>query len=194
MTTNQKYSIIKVSRGMKVPAALGGIIFMEWRPVKDFEGLYEVSSCGKVRNRKGLIMKTRFTPYERIILTKEGRTFTKYVHRLVAEAFIDNPNNYCVVCHKIALSQGGTNSVENLYWGTVEQNIRDMVRDGHNRQRTIETQGIPVKQIDKITGEVIAEYETMAEASRQTGICASNIRRTVIGSTKTAGGYKWEKK
>ena len=154
---------------------------------------YQVSNIGEVKNIKTNYILTQFTDKDGYKLVKIKGQMRK-VHRLVAEAFIDNPNNYCVVCHKIALSQGGTNSVENLYWGTVEQNIRDMVRDGHNKQRTIETQGIPVKQIDKITGEVIAEYETMAEASRQTGICASNIRRTVIGSTKTAGGYKWEKK
>lgn len=76
-----------------------------WAPILGFEGLYKISNLGKVRNHKGEILKqgikrTNCTCYKLVNLWKDGRYYKKYVHRLIAEAFIPNPDNLPMVNHK----------------------------------------------------------------------------------------------
>lgn len=77
----------------------------EWKPVKGYEGLYEVSNIGRVRSLKraatsGIVLKqTMKHGYMHVCLSKENKPSTKRVHRLVAEAFIANPMDKPVVNH-----------------------------------------------------------------------------------------------
>src|SRR5690606_24954075 len=116
----------------------------EWRPVVGYEGLYEVSSLGRVRSldrwrrgkgrssvwSPGRVLKPGVHPagYLRVALFKSGVKTQDSVHRLVAEAFIPNPQNLPNVLH----GPGGAsdNSVGNLRWGTQSDNVRDEIRDG----------------------------------------------------------------
>lgn len=97
----------------------------EWKPIKEFEGLYEVSNFGQVRNNKGQILKPAIkkghaTNYKVVSLFKDGKGHTKTIHRLVAEAFIPNPNNLPCVNHK---DEDGTNNFpNNLEWCTKQYN------------------------------------------------------------------------
>lgn len=107
-----------------IPAA--DVVEVVWKPVVGFESLYEVSSLGRVRNKKGEILKQRIkrtncTCYKSVDLWKDGRYHKKYIHRLLAEAFIPNPDNLPMVNHK---DEDGTNNfIDNLEWCTREYNV-----------------------------------------------------------------------
>jgi hypothetical protein len=106
---------------------------MTWRPVPGYEHLYEVSSTGKVRSarRKGAAggevapdLSGRVRNYLRVRLWDGSRRRSFHVHQLVAMAFHGPaPTAEHVVCHKN--DDGFDNRVENLYWGTREENDCD---------------------------------------------------------------------
>lgn len=118
------------------------IINEEWRPIQLFDGRYEVSSLGRIRsqnyNRKGQILKQtpnhknkymqcHFSYYDPI--TKKTKTTVKDVHRLVALAFIPNPENKPCVNHIDFNKQN--NRVDNLEWTTYKENIWHSKNAGH---------------------------------------------------------------
>lgn len=95
-----------------------------WKDIPDLEGLYQVNPKGQVRNRRGRILKARCRKdgYYQINITKSGKRKTLSVHRVVAEVFIPNPNNYPQVNHiDRNLSH---NNKENLEWCTASENMR----------------------------------------------------------------------
>lgn len=111
----------------------------EWKEVKDFEGLYAVNNVGEVRsldrqvyhqgnnsyhNIKGKILSTRInnSGYISVRLSKGGKTFTRFPHRLMAEAFIPNPLNKGETNHRDGNKLN--NTVENLEWLTHSENIQ----------------------------------------------------------------------
>lgn len=92
----------------------------EWRDIKDFEG-YQVSNLGRV---KRLDKETKQYPdkdgYMIVFLYKNNKSKSKKVHRLVAQAFIPNPNNYPIINHKD--NKPDNNAVNNLEWCTYHYN------------------------------------------------------------------------
>ena len=118
----------------------------EWRPVVGFEGYYEVSSLGRVRSAyKGGRVLSQGTPgkYCQVSLVQEGKIVPALAHRLVAEAFIPNPDNLPWVLHWD--DDKSNNRVENLRWGTASDNEKDKVRNGNNSnaQKTCCPRGHP---------------------------------------------------
>lgn len=129
----------------------------EWKSIKGYEGLYEISSFGRVKSllgwngRKYIQRERILAPYKQqsnkyysrsvVKLTKDNKTKDFKVHRLVAEAFIPNPNNYKVVNH----IDGNplNNNVENLEWCTQKMNIKHAI----NNELTITR----IKTIDRET-------------------------------------------
>lgn len=95
----------------------------EWKPIKNYETLYEVSTLGNVRSIKGKIKKLqkRSNGYLYVGLSKNGKSKTVKVHRLVAEAYIDNPDNKPIVNH--INSNRSDNRVDNLEWVTASENM-----------------------------------------------------------------------
>lgn len=108
-----------------------------WKDIKDFEGIYQISSFGRVKvlarrvyagknvnhqynTLKEHIVGTGGGKYEYVILRKEGRSYGRLVHRLVAEAFIPNPNDFSCVNHKDENPRN--NCVNNLEWCTYQYN------------------------------------------------------------------------
>ena len=100
-----------------------------WKDIEGYEGLYQISSYGRIKslrdhhgNYREKILKqgTRKDGYKNTALSKDGKLKTYSVHRLVAAAFLDNPNNYPCVNHKD--EQKYNNYVENLEWCTSKYN------------------------------------------------------------------------
>lgn len=159
-----------------------------WREIDGFPD-YEVSNLGRVCSFKGKypkILKSykNRSSYLYIILCIGGKQVTKKVHRLVAEAFVSNPENKPQVNH---IDEDKLNNMaENLEWVTRRENMNH----GTGIKRSAEARSKAVVQYT--TGGVfIAEYNSLAEAERVTGIAKSSICRVCRGKLKTAGGYEW---
>ena len=169
-----------------------------WKEIKGYEGLYEVSNLGRVkslnyrRTGKENILKPLKNDkgYFQVVLCKNKKTNVCRVHRLVAEAFLDNPDNLPQVNHK---DEDKTNNhVDNLEFCTNDYNIHY----GTAIRRKVEKQingkrSKPVYQYT-IDGEFIAEYPSTAEVKRQLGYSHSHISECCLGKFKTAYGYKWK--
>lgn len=105
----------------------------EWRDIVDYEGLYQVSSKRRVKSfhhSKVKILRQGFNPsgYSTVSLHKNGKPKTRLVHRLVAQAFIPNPENKPEVDHKD--NNRGNANVENLQWVTSSENTQAAVQRG----------------------------------------------------------------
>lgn len=171
-----------------------------WKDIEGFEGLYQVSNFGRVKSLarymcpKGYsqlkterLLRTHISldnGYVYVQLTKNSKGFTKKVHRLVAQTFISNLDNLPQVNHIDGNKQN--NNVENLEWCTQSQNIQHAYKNGLGNQ-------IKVIQYD-LDGNYINEFNSISEASRETGICLVSIAYCISGKYKKAGGFKWIKK
>lgn len=146
----------------------------EWKPIYGYDGMYEVSNYGRVKSYKynsdGRILKSgnNRLGYYYVVLCKEGKEKTCSIHRLVAEAFIPNPNNFSCINHKD--ENKGNNCVQNLEWCTHSYNNSY----GTKLQRVAEKISKPVVQLDK-EGNLVAEYKSILEASRLTGVASISI-------------------
>lgn len=172
----------------------------EWKDIGGYEGLYQVSKYGRIislprkcgfsyTEKKFLKIRINKCGYRYVVLYKNNKPKNLLVHRLVAEAFIPNPNNLPCVNHK---DEDKTNNrVENLEWCTQKYNVNY----GTGLQRRIRSQSKPVIGINKKTGERI-EFESSNEAQRQLGIGHSHISNCCRGTSnyKSAGGYYWKYK
>lgn len=95
----------------------------EWKDIKGYEGLYQISNLGNVKSlntNKNMKFTTR-SGYYNIILRKNGKRYSKQVHRLVAEAFLENKENKFIVNHKDYNRKN--NNIENLEWCTQKENV-----------------------------------------------------------------------
>lgn len=175
-----------------------------WKTL-DFNPLYEVSTEGQVRKISNNYYPKFYKDkdgYLSCSLSNGDGTKKKYrVHRLIAMAFIPNPENKPEVNHINSIRDD--NRVENLEWSTRQENEKHAYRDGRHQELrekakenllkyAVQSLKTPVKQID-LNGEVIAIYESLSEAERVTGINHRNISLVCKGSRHTAGGFKWEK-
>ena len=168
----------------------------EWKPVKGYEELYLISNYGKlyIKKKKRLVAETRDkNGYTKVTLYKNGtRKYTR-IHILVAEHFIPNVENKPLVLHRIPISKGGTNRVDNLYWGTYSENAIDKIRDGNFysplHKRIIKYR--PVNQYDK-EHNFIKQWTNVHQIARELEIDRRSIYRNLSGERKTYAGYIFE--
>lgn len=153
----------------------------EWVLIKQLDKPYYVSNLGNIKNSDGLIMKQRQDKhgYKRISFTysinKQRVTKTLFIHRLVAEHFLSNENNYSQVTFKNHCKEDVC--AENLQW--CEKAI--------STTRICKNKGNKVICID--TNEV---FKNIATAAKECNISVGSIYNCCTGKVKTAGGYRWK--
>ena len=162
-----------------------------WKSIAGYEGLYEVSDQGRVKSLKYCkekILKPWNNKYGylQVGLHKDGKVEKPKIHRLVAEAFIPNPNNLTTVNHKDEVK---TNNVaSNLEW----MSQKDNNNYGTRNKRVAESLSNQVQMFDKSTGELLATFPSTHEAERVTRIAYQSISSCCLGKRKSAGGYVWK--
>ncbi len=151
---------------------------------------YEVSNLGKIRNIKsGRILKPHLHHSGYLVhgLCENNKHKKLFLHRIIATAFIDNPDEKPQVNH---IDENKLNNdLSNLEWCTERENIVH----GTRTKRAAEKHFKKVIQLDLNDG-VLSEFESMVQAERETGVLAGNISNCCNGRSKSAGGYKWRKK
>lgn len=175
---------------------------VKWADVIGYEGLYEVSTDGRVRTvqhvTNGHVIRSRELTisvyksqrYARVRLYKNGKSKDLVVHRLVAEAFIPNPERKPQVNHIDGNKRN--NSVSNLEWCTQAENNRHAIDNGlQDPSVMIETTRKKVLQLD-MGGNVVKEWRSLSDAARALGLQVSNISHCCKGRIGSTGGYKWQ--
>lgn len=188
-----------------------------WKPVKGYEGLYEVSNLGRVKRLARDIAQKNPNPVsndicvqhieERILKTRpnksgyplillrgssDGKRRGFSVHRLVAKAFIPNPDNLPQINHKNEIRSD--NRVENLEWCTNHYNMHY----GNCQRRIYEGQHFKPVDVYTKDGKFLKHYESLVEAARATGVSTGTVSWICQGITRngvkrqTAKGYRFK--
>lgn len=171
----------------------------QWKEIDDYNG-YSVSNTGKIKSfrrksnkEKGLILKqeTSYRGYKQVSLYKDGKKHQKFVHRLVAEAFIPNPDNKPEVNHKD--TDKTNNAVSNLEWNTSSENTIHAYKNGlyDNLKESLSIAGPnrhpPVRVVE--TGKI---YRSQRELSKELNLCEQCVSRCLKGGSKSTKGYHFE--
>ena len=174
-----------------------------WKDVKGYEDKYQVSNLGRVKskeryfnnnggyqkvNEKILSQHKQYgkedNEYRVVNFSIKHKTINKYVHRLVAQAFLDDYDEKLEVNHKDGNKTN--NNINNLEMMTRSENKLHAYRVLKRK-----TNGKAILQYD-LNNNFIKEYESACSASRETNICRSAINDCCRGRCKTAGGYIWK--
>ena len=181
----------------------------EWKDIEGYFGLYQVSNMGRVKSLERTVRYNGgyYKKSERILkahdnghgylhvgLCKDGKVKNCYVHRLVADAFCENPMGYNEVNHKDENKLN--NKADNLefcshsYNNTYNDKAKKVGKKLAEKLINNPKLSKPVIAIHKING-LILEFPSVSEASRVTGTNLSNISQCCQGKMKSAGGYYW---
>lgn len=197
-----KYEEVKVNskRWLDLKHLLNEI----FKPVKGYEGLYEVSNYGRVkslgrnvkcRNNHQRLLNTRILKignngngYLIVNLSKNNKINIQYVHRLVAETFILNPNNYRYINHKDENSKN--NMWTNLEWCTAKYNSNYGTLIERMTDTKIKKYGKKVNQYD-LDGNFIRSYNSLSLIQKEFNYCCVAIANCCKGKSKTSYGYIW---
>lgn len=172
----------------------------EFRDIEGYEGKYQVSNLGNVkslnyhRTGKEKILKPRNSScdylFVRLYINGKGKNY--FVHRLVANAFIPNPNNLPQVNHKSEIKN--QNTVDNLEWCTNEYNCN---YGTHNKRVGEKNKNgkcsKPVLQFD-LEGNFIKEWPSAMEIQRQLGYYQTYISACCNRKRKSAHKFIWRYK
>ena len=137
-----------------------------WKDIKNYEGLYQISNFGNVKSFKRKEKELRKCKNARgylVVSLCSNRIAKKfYVHRLVAQTFLDNPKNYCQVNHIDGNKKN--NAVNNLEWVNSQENMKHAYENKLTKGRRKK-----VYQYD-LNGNLINIYESRTKASKETNI------------------------
>jgi hypothetical protein len=162
-----------------------------WKTIRDYPK-YQISSLGNIKSHQGDSPRLLKGGYDRdgyhlILLYNEKGRVSKRVHRLVAEAFIPNPDKKPQVNHKDGNKKN--NNLDNLEWASNSENItHSFVKLGKQNQFT--KQHVAVVQKDLKTGEILKVYESAKKATKN-GFHRQSIVGCCRGYRKSHKGYSW---
>jgi hypothetical protein len=164
------------------------IILEIWKQVKGCEVYYEVSNLGNIKSVRANILLSQHIKdngYKKVTFKVNGKQKSHNVHRLVAETFLPNPNDYKYVNHKDENKLN--NRSDNLEWCSAKYNSNY----GNTRKKMTEitqrNRGCPVRCVE--TGIV---YPSQRECARQTGQSQGNIYNVLTGKFKQINGLHFE--
>ena len=196
-----------------------------WKPVVGYEELYEVSNFGRVRSLdridsnnhplNGVILKPYISNsgYLLVGLYKQQKRDRKLLHRLVAEAFIPNPENKPEIDHintiktdnTVFLNEDGSINYEktNLRWTTRKENINNPItktkmrinarKPSKGKYGKKHHRSKPIIQYDR-EGNFIKEWDCANDVEQVLGISNKHIGSVCLGKRKSCGGYIWKYK
>lgn len=182
-----------------------------WKDIVGYEGRYMVSTHGRVVSLSRKIYSptsVRIPPcrilalrlnsggYYQVALSLNDKSVQPHVHKLVAEAFIPNPNNYSQVdhidCNKL------NNSIENLRWCNQAMNNSNPITKARRRKimhitrkKISEARSIPVVRLNPKDANDIKIYQSATFAAKSDGFSQSDIRKVCIKKRKQYRGYHW---
>lgn len=181
-----------------------------WKDIEGYEGLYQISNLGNIKSLKYNKTETEKKiklynkrNYLQVALAQQGKIKWYSVHRLVAKAFIPNPNNYPCINHKDENKQN--NCIDNLEWcthkynsnyGTIKER-QSNIKKGRNtsqetRNKIGEANSKQVGQFKKGTEELIQVFPSVINAAKQLGLKKQNISACCLNRLKSHGGYSWK--
>lgn len=173
----------------------------EWKDINRFENLYQISNLGRVKSlpktveykdgrvfnykEKIIVPHINSAGYLTIGLAKDKKKISKQIHRLVAEAFIPNPENKPCIDH--INTNRIDNRIENLKWCTYKENVNNPI----TKERQITSRIKPVCQLS-LDGQLIRKWDSAKEASIAFGCHITSISKVCREKAGTCKGYKWE--
>ena len=177
-----------------------------WKDIENYEGKYQVSDLGRVRSlerdiyyqngtihhlkEKMLVQRIDKYGYMRVNLYLNGKIKTILTHRLVAEAFIPNPENKPQINHRDEVKTN--NVVENLEWCSAQENVNY----GTRTARAVQNHKYPKlgnhpKAKAIFCEELNKEFDCITSAGKELGVNINCIVGACKGKLKTAGGFHW---
>lgn len=183
-----------------------------WKDIKDYEGLYQISNFGRVKNKRGHILKPKYQfGYCFVnLISSDKKRKRKPIHRLVATAFIPNPNNKPCVDHIDTVRDN--NIVSNLRWCTYKENMNNVITKERVQKSVIEVMAKPKNRLkisDSLKGKSKKNYRTMSHKKViciETKIIYKSIEEAALAVNKKkssismacrypsylCGGYHWK--
>lgn len=178
-----------------------------WKDIKGYEGYYQISNLGRVRSvdrivesehrspqfMKGQIKKVivRDDSYKYVTLYKDNKGQNKYIHRLVAEAFIPNPDNYPIINHKD--ENPSNNNIENLEWCDHQYNLSY----GNREQKMLDSEGYK-RRTNRIKKPIYVinkdgkrkRYESITSACKELNLNHCNVSACLNNKKNSKRNYK----
>lgn len=165
-----------------------------WKDIKGFEGIYQVSNLGRVRNAKRLniLSPSKYQGYLRVNLStgKRGKYKTISIHRLVAMAFKDGYSEGLEVNH--IDENPSNNHADNLEWITHAKNVIHATFTSRRMATLHKTKRIRNVIQKDMFGNVIAKYDSIKEASKKSGVPYMTIKNILHRGVRWRKDYLWE--